>query len=289
MLRQLLNFLGVPRPDAYRRARPLILINGLAEQGESWYLNRNEWQRHFDVHTPGVLVYDGPVMQQRLADDLPVTIDFLTNRLAEYLDRFVQLPPYHIVASSLGGQIAVEYAARCPDKVDRIVLICPSGIGTEERLPIMEAARHKNFQGLVESTFYDHRHASPRVVEYYRRRFASRAWRRAFFETVRGTKNHSVRDKLAAITRPVLVVCGREDRIVEPLAVQDAVRDLPNYRCEMIDRCGHAPQLERSRLVNRMVMDFLCQPSPDLPERSAPVDEQPVLAGEPTNDAWRRR
>lgn len=289
MLRRLFNLLGVHRPDAYRRARPLILINGLAEQGESWYLNRNEWQRHFDVHTPGVLVYDGPVMQQRLADDLPVTIDFLTNRLAEYLDRFVQLPPYHIVASSLGGQIAVEYAARCPDQVDKIVLICPSGVGSEERLPIMDAARHKNFQGLVESTFYDHRHASPRVVEYYRRRFASRAWRRALFETVRGTKNHSVRDKLAGIVRPVLVICGREDRIVEPLAVQEAVQDLPNYRFEMIDRCGHAPQLERSRLVNRMVLDFLGETSPDMPEGSAPDDEQPILAGEPTSDAWRRR
>ena len=59
MLQQILNLLGIASSDAYRRAQPLILVNGLAEQGESWYLNRSVWQKHYDVHSPGVLVYDG--------------------------------------------------------------------------------------------------------------------------------------------------------------------------------------------------------------------------------------
>src|SRR5690242_16466832 len=127
MLQQILNWLGGHSPDTYRRARPLILVNGLAEQGESWYRNRNVWQKHYDVHSPGVLVYDGPIMQARLAGRQPINIDFLADRLAEYLDRFVQSPPYHLVASSLGAQISVEYAARHPEKVDKLVLLCPSG------------------------------------------------------------------------------------------------------------------------------------------------------------------
>ena len=68
MLQQILKLLGIPSSDAYRRAQPLILVNGLAEQGESWYLNRSVWQKHYDVHSPGVLVYDGQVMQERLAE-----------------------------------------------------------------------------------------------------------------------------------------------------------------------------------------------------------------------------
>jgi len=257
MLQQILNWFGAPSPDAYRRAQSLILVNGLAEQGESWYLNRNVWQKHYDVHSPGVIVYDGPVMQERLVGREPINIDFLTDRLDEYLERFVQSPPYHLVASSLGAQISIEYAARHNEKVDKLVLLCPSGFGSVERLPVMEGARSKNYKGLVESTFFDPRRASPRIVKYYEEKFASKPWRRAVFETVRGTKSHSVRDKLTLCDRPALVICGREDRIVDPHEVHAAVKDLPNYRFVMVPKCGHAPQLECSRLINRMVVEFL--------------------------------
>jgi len=247
---------AAPR-DTYSRTSPLILINGLAEQGESWYRSREEWQRHFNVHAPGVLVYDGAVLQQRLASRQPITVAFLKERLAEYLDKFVQTPPYHLVASSLGGQIAVEYASQHPDKIDRVVLLCPSGMGSEERLPITEGARHKDYRGLVESTFYDPRLTSNGIVSYYSEKFKSKAWRRAFFETVRGTKSHSVRERLSAIDRPVLVICGREDRIVDTHVVKHAIAPLPNFRFVEITHCGHAPQLEQPQLVNRLVVDFL--------------------------------
>jgi len=243
--------------DTYARNAPLILINGLAEQGESWYRNREVWQRDFEVHTPGLLVYDGPVIQQRMAENQPVTVDFLTSRLAAFLDDYVQTPPYHLVASSLGGQIAVEYANRHPDKVDRLVLLCPSGMGSAERLPVMEGARHKDYRGLVESTFYDPDLASPAIVQYYERKFKSRAWRKALFETVRSTKGHCVRTKLSTIDRPVLVICGREDRIVDTHVVQAAVERLPNYKLVLISQCGHAPQLEQPQIVNGLIARFL--------------------------------
>ncbi len=268
MFQNILNFFGMTGPDGYRRAQPLILVNGLAEQGESWYPNRNAWQKHYDVHTPGVMVFGGPVMQERLAERKPINIEFLTNRLAEYLDRFVQSPPYHLVASSLGGQISIEYAARHPENVGKLVLLCPSGFGTEERLPITEGARHKNYQGLVESTFFDRRYASPRIVDYYAEKFAHKPWRKAFFETVRSTKSHSVLDKLTRIDRPTLVICGREDRIVNPQAVQAAVENIPNYRFVMIPNCGHAPQLECPKLINRLVVEFLSLADPTAPSPS---------------------
>ena len=41
MLQQILKLLGIASPDTYRRAQPLILVNGLAEQGESGILIRS--------------------------------------------------------------------------------------------------------------------------------------------------------------------------------------------------------------------------------------------------------
>jgi pimeloyl-ACP methyl ester carboxylesterase len=62
---------------------------------------------------------------------------------------------------------------------------------------------------------------------------------------------------LTQFDRPTLVICGREDRIVDPHAVYEAVKDIPNFHFVMVPRCGHAPQLECSRLINRMVVKFL--------------------------------
>src|SRR5437868_1625492 len=49
-----------------KRRTPLILVNGLAEQSESWFANRAYLARHFDVEVPEILVYDGAVLHQRI-------------------------------------------------------------------------------------------------------------------------------------------------------------------------------------------------------------------------------
>ena len=49
------------------------------------------------------------------------------------------------------------------------------------------------------------------------------------------------------------MICGREDRIVDPYQVEEVVAGLPNFRFVMLDRCGHAPQLEMPQIVNRLV------------------------------------
>src|SRR5205823_6491571 len=112
------------------------------------------------------------------------------------------------------------------------------------------------------------------------RKFQSKHWRRALFETVRGTKAHSVREKLPLIDRPTLVICGREDRIVDSHVVQKAVEGLPNYQLVMIPKCGHAPQLEHPQLVNRLVLDFLKgHPTPAAKSNNGSVERIDIAAG----------
>ena len=50
------NWLERLTNDPYARRQPLVLMNGLAEQAESWFRNERHWRRHFDVHTPNLLV-----------------------------------------------------------------------------------------------------------------------------------------------------------------------------------------------------------------------------------------
>ncbi len=81
------------RPRSYGRKHGLVLLNGLAEQQESWYRNLRFWTRFFDVHTPNLLAYEGDALQNRIRDKLPITVDYLVDQLHVYLTQFVQTPP----------------------------------------------------------------------------------------------------------------------------------------------------------------------------------------------------
>lgn len=244
----------------WRRLPVLLLVNGLAEQSESWYRNRSVWERDFDIKVPEILVYDGRQLQQRIASGLPITVPYLTDCFEEYLDRFVQRCPVYIVASSLGCQIAVELAVRRSEWVSRMVLLCPSGFGALERLPVVEGVRGNDTESLLRSIFHEPQQVDRRMLEYLRERMQQRAWKKGLLRTVRGTAQHCVRDKLPKVRCPTLVVCGAQDKIVCPQTVQEAVQGLESFQFLMLPNCGHAPQIECHAVVNRLVSAFLLSP-----------------------------
>jgi pimeloyl-ACP methyl ester carboxylesterase len=57
--------------------------------------------------------------------------------------------------------------------------------------------------------------------------------------------------------RPIVLIWGVEDRTV-PFEISDRVRAaLPNAAFHPMEGCGHVPHLERSDVVNRILVDFL--------------------------------
>jgi pimeloyl-ACP methyl ester carboxylesterase len=256
MIRWCPSWFGGSR-SAYQRKQALVLVNGLAEQSETWFCNLDHWRRSFDVHAPTLAAYDGEALHRRLEAGLAIDIDFLVERLRVYLDSFVSAPPYDLLANSMGGKIAVEFAVRYPERVRRLVLLCPSGLADEERLPIVEGVRRSDWSAVVGSVFHSRRFTNPQVVAHYQGRMQNKRWRTGLLRTIRGTMEHSVRHRLAEVTQPTLLVVGEEDRIVDPIQSLAAGRSLQNGRVVVLPKCGHAPQIERATTVNRLVTDFL--------------------------------
>ncbi|QDV33769.1 alpha/beta fold hydrolase [Tautonia plasticadhaerens] len=267
------NFFNLPLAlRSYRRSGPLVLVNGLAEQSESWFANRTSWSRHFDVKVPELLVYDGDDLHRHIDGGGEVTIGYLTDRLARYLDEFVQKPPYNLVGSSLGGQILLTYAARHPEKVNKLVLICPSGLHGDENLPVMEGVRRSDYDSLVRSVFHKAQFAGEELVEAIERKFRDRRWKKGVLRTLRGTVGHSVGDLLERVPHQTLLIWGLDDRVIAdiPGSIRAAER-MPRARQVAIPRCGHAPQIERAGLVNKLVVRFLKDKLVTIPPMLSPV------------------
>ena len=248
-------------PKPYGRRQPLVLINGLAEQPESWYRNRRFWGRYFDVHAPNVIMYDGPGIHGRLAAKRPIDVDYLVGEFHQYITRFIQTPPVHLVASSLGGKIAIELAVRHPELVRRLVLLCPSGLGDEEKLPIMDGVRGDTY-ALVRSVFHQPKFVDRDMVKFYKAQLQNRVWKTGLLRTVRGTLEYSVRPKLRLLTQETLLVTGKKDKICDPVTAAAAAKELPHGHFLEVANCGHAPQIEKHWLINRLVTYFLTSPKP---------------------------
>jgi pimeloyl-ACP methyl ester carboxylesterase len=248
--------------NGYVRRQSLVLLNGLCEQPESWFRNVGFWRRHFEVFMPNLLCYDGDVLHARIHAGEPVSVDYLVDQLHQYLGAFVQAPPYHLVAASLGGKIAIEYAARYPERVGRLVLLCPSGLGDTEQLPIVDGVRRSDLRSIITSAFFDGRRVDPNLQVYYQRQFADRRWRTGLLRTIRGTTGHCVRARLPEVKAATLVISGREDKIVCAREAEAATKLLPQGHHLCLPRCGHAPQMEKSGFINRLVVHFLSSPRP---------------------------
>lgn len=248
----------IHRFRTYQRRTPLVLVNGLAEQPESWFANRASLSRNFDVKIPEILVYDGDALHQHLDAGGEVTVDYLTDRLSDYLDQFVQRPPYHLVGSSLGGQVIVNYAVRSPKNVSKLVLLCPSGFHGDENLPVMEGVRRSQYDTLVKSVFHRGHFATDELVAAFERKFQDRKWKKGVLRTLRGTVGHSVGSLLDQVSQPTLVIWGDDDRVIAdvPGSIRAAER-IHKVRQLVLPRCGHAPQIEKSRLVNQLISRFL--------------------------------
>jgi pimeloyl-ACP methyl ester carboxylesterase len=253
------NFFDIKRLNTYKRPSPLILVNGLAEQSESWFANRRQLARHFDVKVPEILVYDGASLHRHIDSGGEVTVDYLADRLATYLDEFVQRPPYHLVGSSLGGQVVLTLAAKHPELVSKLVLIAPSGLYGDENLPVMEGVRRSDYDSLVGSVFHNRsRFTSESLVRVIEQKFQSRTWKKGILRTLRGTIGHSVAELLEQVPHPTLLIWGAEDRVISDVSGSiKAAERLIKGRQIVIPRCGHAPQIEKSRLVNTLITRFL--------------------------------
>jgi pimeloyl-ACP methyl ester carboxylesterase len=65
-----------------------------------------------------------------------------------------------------------------------------------------------------------------------------------------------LKKRIHRVKAPTLLVWGREDRLVPVVYAEEFTRRLSGARLETVDGAGHAPHLEQSQLVSRILRDF---------------------------------
>jgi 3-oxoadipate enol-lactonase len=199
--------------------------------------------------------YEGPLDFRSYADDVVRVFDHFGVARGT------------IVGLSMGGRIAMDFAARYPQRLKSLVL-CDThkGFGgfSEEKKAAFIAARKeplvngkepKDIAGPVARTLIGPKasqEAFDALVDSM-----TRLHKESYIKSIEATVRMDVRSDLGTIKVPTLVVVGGADRLTTVEMAQEMAAEIPGAELAVIADAGHLVNIEEPEQFNRLVIGFL--------------------------------
>jgi 3-oxoadipate enol-lactonase len=189
----------------------------------------------------------------------------LGSNIDEWALGVLQLVPGPLVAvgASMGGYTAAGIARLAPERLQGLVLSgSTAGADPPERAPVRERwiqiATERGGEGMweeVATSFFP-----PDTDQAVLERAHAIAAEQKPDDLVRAIQ--AIRDRpdsTEAVTSgiPLLVVAGDHDPLVTPEIAHGLAGAAPNARAQVLEGCGHLPNLERPDEFNRILTSFL--------------------------------
>jgi pimeloyl-ACP methyl ester carboxylesterase len=236
---------------------PLLLLHG-AGGNPGWRPYHQALAQQCTVYAPSHPGYD--------RSSRPDWISTMTD-LAHFYRHVIEelrLAPVHLMGFSMGGWLAAEIAAMCPAYLKSLVLVDAAGIKpavgeiAEILMVSQDVANKLQFYDpaqVPEDDTVVHRPLTPEeeAVQWRNREMTSRLCWKPYFH------NPKLPAYLRGVQVPTLIVWGKDDAII-PLNCGELYHQaLSHSRLHVIDRCGHAPALEKPQEFLPVVQAFLSQ------------------------------
>jgi len=240
---------------------PVVLVHGYGGDTGMWYFNTGALARRHSVYAVDL---PGFGRSGRVVADDPIA-DF-TGWLLRLLER-EGLSRAHIVGSSMGGGVALNFAAEHPQRVHKLVLVSPAGLGEGLNHGFLDnfvaAEEPEALRRVFGDAFADPAVFGDDMLQHmmaYKQSPGANDVLRRVKAALSGANGESLnlRDRLERVQAPTLVVWGRHDRVV-PVAHAEEARRIPDARVEILEDAGHIPQVERADRFNQLVLDFLAE------------------------------
>lgn len=189
-------------------APPLLLFHGSGTNTAMWMGDVAMWAKHFRVYAVDMIGEPGHSAPSRPPLD--------SEAYALWLDDVLEglgVKRAAVVGASLGGWLAVDYATRRPHRVERLVLMCPGGIGRQKFGFVVKALLYKPFgqwgmyRTLKAVAGIDIRE-TPEFAEYMALTFTEFLPRRDRLPVFSD-------EALRGLTMPVLAIVGAHDAMLD--------------------------------------------------------------------------
>ncbi len=245
---------------------PVLLVHGLLSSSRIWERLAGRLSSRFTVYSldlNGFGESDKPLSGYGVRHGSRLLYTFCAH---------FEISHATVVGHDIGGSMAVKLAADHPDTVDRLVLVAAPADQEQIDLPTLLWLAMLPVVGAV---FYSLGQYVRPVRELWMRAFVSEredlleevledagrstpaAVRSSYDVTRRETGLGRLARQTRGFNKPLLVVCGEEDQIVDPQSSASWTRVAPRSEARLIEECGHLPMVERPDEFEAHLLEFL--------------------------------
>jgi len=230
-------------------APALVLLHGSGANTSTWLGDIASWSEHFRTYAVDLVGEPGLSAPARPALDSDAPAGWLD----DVLDG-LGITDTAMIGMSLGGWTALDYAIRRPDRVTRLALLCPGGLGRQTTGRMLRAmlpllwGRWGRRRSVARVTGLAGAEFAPVLDDLVRTfgLFRPRTERLPIFPD----------DALATVAAPVLTIVGQRDVMFDSdETAERARRCFADASVHVLPEAGHAILGQTER-----VLAFLCTP-----------------------------
>ncbi len=231
----------------------LIMLHGI-------FASLHTWEGWTDILSPHfrLISIDNPNFGLTGSHPEGIKKHLYSDFLNEFTDA-LGLQKVHIAGNSLGGWMSWEFAARFPNKVEKVILLdsagfffVPPAILISMGLPgagwitAHTPLPRKLFRAVTATTYSDKRKLSREVINRYYDLLLRPGNRQAGAKILAYVRNRGGFNKklLKDVKQPVLIMWGKDDKWIPPSHANLFKKSLPQAQVIMYDHCGHMPMEE---------------------------------------------
>lgn len=237
---------------------PVLFLNALGADHTMWDDQVAAFREHFRV-----IRMDDRGHGQSEAPDMPFTIDRL-GRDARAVLEALDIDSSHVVGLSKGGMTAAWLGANAPEHVEKLVIVSASPHLTPRDVWEGRAKTARTDGGVanladaaVGRWFTEaFRAAHPDIIAKVRAMILGTS-PEGYATCCEALAEMDLRDDLALIPSPTLVLVGDSDPTTHPGKTREWVATIDGAELKVIKQAAHLGNIEQADAFNKLALDFL--------------------------------
>jgi len=231
------------------KGEALVLLHGLMGELSNWEATIDSFKDRYHILVPILPIYELPLLTLGVKS------------LSKYVFKFIKhkkLNQVVLIGNSLGGHVGLSFTVAHQAYVKALVLTGSSGLyenafgGSFPRRESYEYIKEK-----VAYTFYDPATATKELVDEVFKSVNDRSRVIRILALAKSAIRHNMSKEIPKITIPVSLIWGMQDKVTPPEVAHEFHELLPNSELNWVDKCGHAPMMERPEVFNEYLGKFL--------------------------------